>query len=78
MASATSVDLASAVEVVHAAGGTDVSVLQNDVNAPRVEFNLEADDEGQAAWAAHRALRRLTEATPLLVGGWVLVSIIGA
>jgi hypothetical protein len=52
--------------------------LQNDVNAPRVEFNLEADDEGQAAWDAHRALHRLKEATPLLVGGWVIVSIMVA
>jgi hypothetical protein len=78
MAAATSADLSSAVEVVHTAGGTDVSVLQNDVNAPRIEFNLEADDEGQAASAAHRALQHLTEATPLLVGGWILVSIIAA
>lgn len=77
MATATSADLSSAVAVVHATGGTEVSVLQND-NAPRVEFNLEAADEGQAAWAAHRALQRLQEATPLLVGGWILVSIIAA
>jgi hypothetical protein len=78
MAAANSADLALAVAVVHEAGGKDVSVLQNDVNAPRVEFKLEADDEGQAAWTAHRTLQRMTDATPLLVGGWILVSIIAA
>jgi hypothetical protein len=77
MAAATSADLSSAVAVVHAAGGVEVSVLQNG-NAPRVEFNLEADDEGQAACAAQRALQRLTEATPMLAGGWILVSILAA
>jgi len=67
--------LASTVAVVHAAGGTEVSVLQTESN-PRVECNVEADDDRQAAWVARRIRMCLTEATPLLAGGWVLVSII--
>ena len=76
-ASATSDDLASTVAVVHAAGGTEVSVVQTEDN-PRVECSVEAADDRQAAWAARRVRMRLTEATPLLVGGWALVSIIAA
>jgi hypothetical protein len=76
-ATATCGDLASTVAVVHAAGGTEVSVVQTE-NNPRVECNVEAEDDRQAAWAARRVRMRLTEATPLLVGGWVLVSIMAA
>jgi hypothetical protein len=74
-ATATGSDLAPAVAVIHAAGGTEVSVLQAD-DRPRVEFSLEAENERRAAWGARRVRRCLTEATPLLVGGWVLVSIV--
>jgi hypothetical protein len=76
-ATATRGDLASMVAVVHAAGGTAVSVVQTESN-PRVECSVEAEDDRQAALAARRVRLRLTEATPLLVGGWVLVSIIAA
>jgi hypothetical protein len=76
-ATATCSDLAPTVAVVHAAGGTDVSVLQTD-RRPRVEFSVEATDHRQAAWAARRVRVGLTEASPLLVSGWVLVSIIAA
>jgi hypothetical protein len=76
-ATATFSDLAPTVAVVHAAGGTDVSVLQTD-HRPRVEFSVEAADQRQAAWVARRVRVCLTEATPLLVSGWALVSIIAA
>ncbi len=76
-ATATGGDLAPAVAVVHAAGGIEVSVLQID-RRPRVEFSVEAEDDRQAARAARRVRIGLTEATPLLVGGWALVSIIAA
>jgi hypothetical protein len=76
-ADATQNDLAPAVAVVHAAGGTDVSVLQID-RRPRVEFSVEAADHRQAASIACRVRVGLTEATPLLAGGWALVSIIAA
>jgi hypothetical protein len=69
--------LAPAVAVIHAAGGTEVSVFQTD-DEPRVEFSLDAENERCAVWSARRVRRCLTEATPLLVGGWVLVSIIAA
>jgi hypothetical protein len=71
---ATDADISSTVEIVHAAGGADVSVFQNDERG-RAEFALEAHTRGQAAGAVHAVLMALTEATPLLVGGWVLVSI---
>ena len=76
-AAATGADLSSTVAVVHAAGGTEVTVVQTE-NKPRVEFTVEAESERRAAGAAHHVRVRLTEATPLLVGGWVIVSIIGA
>jgi hypothetical protein len=71
---ATGADLSSTVSVVHAAGGTDVSVFQNDEHG-RAEFSLQANDRNQGFLSAARLLAALTEATPLLVGGWVLVSI---
>ena len=76
-AAATCSDLAPAVAVVHSAGGLDVSVVQTD-ERPRVEFSVEADDNRQAAWAARRVRVGLAEATPLLVGGWFVVSIMAA
>jgi hypothetical protein len=71
---ATDADLSSTVEIVHGAGGTDVSVFQSDERG-RAEFALEAPTRGQAAGAVHAVLVALTNATPLLAGGWVLVSI---
>lgn len=73
--SATSAELASTVEVVHEAGGTDVSVIQAEC-APRVEFSVEANDADDAAGAARRVRRGLTKAMPLLVGGWIVAWIV--
>jgi hypothetical protein len=72
---ANDVDLSSAVAVVHAACGTEVSVLQH-ADKPCVEFTVEAEDERQAAAAAGWACRALTQAAPSLVGGWVLLSLL--
>jgi hypothetical protein len=74
-ATATCSDLAPTVAVVHAAGGSEVSVVQTD-HRPRVEFSVEAEDDRHAAMVARRVRVGLMEATPLLVGGWALVSII--
>jgi hypothetical protein len=74
---ATCGDLAPTVAVVHAAGGSEVSVVQTD-QRPRVEFSVDAEDDRHAAMVARRVRLGLTEATPLLAGGWALVSIIAA
>jgi hypothetical protein len=71
---ATDADLSSTVTVVHAAGGTDVSVFQNEEHG-RAEFSLDAPHRSQAVLSGHRILVALTEATPRLSGGWVFVSI---
>ena len=54
-----------------------MSVFQNDGRG-RVEFSLQANDRNQGFLSAARLLAALTEATPLLVGGWVLASITAA
>ena len=71
---AADADLSATVEAIHAAGGTDVSVFQNEEHG-RAEFSLEAPNRNQAALAAHRVLVALTNATPLVYGGWVFLSI---
>lgn len=78
---ASDADLSSTVKVVHAAGGADVSVFQNDGHG-RAEFSLEAHDRGQAARAVQGVLLALTEAVlteaaPSPDGGWVVASISG-
>jgi hypothetical protein len=52
---ATGADLSSTVSVVHAAGGTDVSVFQNDEHG-RAEFSLQAGDRNQGFLSAARLL----------------------
>jgi hypothetical protein len=74
-ASTKGVDLSSAVAIVHAAGGTEVTVLHGD-DKPRVEFTVEAEDERRAAVAAGWVCRSLTLTTPSVVGGWFLVSLL--
>jgi anti-sigma B factor antagonist len=74
-AAATGMDLSSAVAVIHAAGGIEVSVLQAN-DKPRVEFTVEAEDERRAAVAAGRVCQALSQATTSLEGGWLLVSLL--
>jgi anti-anti-sigma factor len=76
-AAARGVDLSSAVAVVHAAGGTEVSVLQAG-DRPRVQFTVQSEDERRATVAAGWVCRSLSQATPTLVGGWLLVSLVAA
>jgi hypothetical protein len=70
----TGPDISATVTAVHEAGGTDVSVFQNEERG-RAEFSLEAPNRAQAVLAAHRVLAALTNATPLVYGGWVFLSI---
>ena len=50
-------------------------MLQAD-EQPRVEFTIEAEDERRAAVAAGWVCRTSTLATPSIVGGWFLVSLL--
>ena len=77
LAAAEGVDLSTAVAVVHAAGGTEVSVLQAG-GGPRVQFTVEAEDERRAAVAAGWVGRSLSQATATLAGDWLLVSLVAA
>ncbi|MGZ4371456.1 MAG: hypothetical protein ACXVRQ_04580 [Gaiellaceae bacterium] len=69
-------ELASAFDVVSEVGGFDVSVLRGgDAEPTRVEFDLEAQNDGHAARLARELLERLAEAAPSVPGGWVVASL---
>lgn len=70
------VELASAFDVVAAAGGSGVSVLQGgDAERTSVEFDLEAQNGGHARRLALEALETLATVTPSVPGGWLLVTV---
>jgi hypothetical protein len=69
-------ELASAFDVVAAAGGSGVSVLRGgEAEQTRVEFDLEAQNDGHARRLALEALETLAAATPSAPGGWVLAAV---
>jgi hypothetical protein len=68
-------ELESAFEVVVAGGGWDVAVLNQDTAPPRVEFELEAQNQGHATRLAFEVLKALNNATPSLPAGWVLAEV---
>jgi hypothetical protein len=69
-------ELASAFAVVAAAGGSGVSVLRGgDAEQTRVEFDLEAQNDGHARRLALEALKTLGAVTPSAPGGWVLAAV---
>ena len=58
-----------------AGGGWDVAVLNQDAAEPRVEFELEAQNQGHATRLAFEVLKALNNATPSLAAGWVLAAV---
>ena len=69
-------ELASAFDIVAAAGGSAVSVLRGgEAERTRVEFDLEAHNQGHANRLALELLEALAGATPSVPGGWILASV---
>ncbi len=68
-------ELESAFDVVIAGGGWDVAVLNREADEPRVEFELEAQNQGHATRLAFEVLKALNNATPSLAAGWVLAAV---
>ena len=65
-------ELASTFDVVTSAGGLGLSVLRGgDAEPTRVEFDLEAQNDGHAARLARELLEALAAVTPSVPGGWV-------
>lgn len=70
------VELASAFDVVAAAGGSSVSAVRGgDAEPTRVEFELEAQNDGHAARLARELLEALAVVVPSVPGGWVVASL---
>jgi hypothetical protein len=69
-------EIASAFDVVAAAGGSGVSVSRGgDAGPTRVEFDLVAQNDGHARRLALEALETLDAVTPSVPGGWVLAAV---
>jgi hypothetical protein len=69
-------ELATAFDVVAAAGGSVVSVVRGgDAEPTRVELELEAQNDGHAKRLAGELLETLAAATPAVPGGWVVLSL---
>ena len=74
--SVADVEIASAFDVVAAIGGSGVSVSHGgDTEQTRVEFDLEAQNDGHARRLALEALETLEAVTPSVPGGWVLAAV---
>jgi hypothetical protein len=70
------VELMSAFDVVADIGGSDVSMLRGGEAEPtRVEFDLEAQNDGHAARLARELLEALAVVTPSVPGDWVFASL---
>jgi hypothetical protein len=69
-------ELSSAFDVVQAAGGSGVSVLRGgEAERVRVEFYLEAQNDGHARRLVLEALERLASGTRSAPGAWVLAAV---
>jgi hypothetical protein len=69
-------ELATAFDVVAAAGGSVVSVVRGgDAERTRVELELEAQNDGHARRLASELLDALGGVTPSVPGGWVVSSL---
>ena len=76
-ASATDAELASTFTTISGRGGTDISVFREmNGQRPRAEFSLEAVDRSAAVLAVGTLLVAVMKATPSVVDGWVLASLI--
>jgi hypothetical protein len=70
------VELATAFDVVAAAGGSVVSVMRGgDAEPTRVALDLEAQNDGHARRLALELLDALGGVTPSVPGGWVVTSL---
>jgi hypothetical protein len=68
-------DPASTFSGIRRGGRTDMSVFRNaEPERPRAEFSLAAQNRSRAFLIVARMLVALTDAAPLLGGGWVLLS----
>ena len=69
-------EVMSAFDVVADVGGFDVSVVRGgDVEPTRVQFDLEAQNDGHAKRLARELLEALAVVTPSVPGGWVFASL---
>jgi hypothetical protein len=74
--SVADVEIASAFDVVAAIGGSGVSVSRGkNADQTRLEFDLEAQNDGHARRLALEALETLEAVTPSVPGGWVLAAV---
>jgi hypothetical protein len=72
-------EMVSAFNAVRDAGGFEASVVRGGTAEPtRVEFELEAQNDGHAKRLARELLEALAVVTPSVPGGWVFASLSAA